>query len=338
MPLVLMALVATGCGAPSRHHATKDDTGIADSPVDSGPGDTATDFACEEQHDTNITYAAAEPCDPTLPWVDVSAGHFQTCAVKSDGCGQCWGAEMSSPGYAVPALSLATIQLSPEVETHDDFHVCALTTDGTPVCWGGPNEYGQNFAPAGTYVALGTGSVSAAAISDDGSIQGWGRHAACSRGPYHDLAARNLGLAGLREDGTAELLVGTEMSAEAFPGTWKQISLGFGWLCGVRTDMDDSVSCLHAGDPLTGEEVDMPDRPEGRFIEACAGTHEACALDELGNPVCWSALESFDKLANPPAGPFVSLACGESHACGLTADGRIDCWGYDAYGETTPPS
>lgn len=83
----MIALLLPACQPLDSGRSGKDDTGSVNSRGDTSPEETDAPIDCEDGHDTDIACARAEPCDPTLPWVDVSAGGTQTCGVQSDECG-----------------------------------------------------------------------------------------------------------------------------------------------------------------------------------------------------------------------------------------------------------
>jgi hypothetical protein len=74
--------------------------------------------------------------------VQVSAGFYHTCAVKTDRTVVCWGDNYQGQS-TVPAGLASVAQVSAGF-----YHTCALKTDGTVVCWG-YNGYGETAVPAG---------------------------------------------------------------------------------------------------------------------------------------------------------------------------------------------
>ena len=311
------------------------DTGVVDTdPIETGEtADTDNGDECADGYDVDHDDTPAEPCDPTLRWVDVSAGMFMTCGVKEDGCAECWG---NLPNYlVVPDVPLQRVSLSNKSNgtTLQHPHVCGLTVDAEIKCWGGDNGYGDNDAPAGTYISLATGDENAVAVREDGRLEHWGYLDACLDGPYVSVATSGNDNAAVREDGTLEVFFTTE-AVVTVEGSWSTVSHGGAWVCGLRSDLDGAAQCVSSVD---GSE-DPPwfgDEPAGSFESLCVSQAGACALDSAGTPTCWPE-GAFG--ASPPAGPFTSVTCGYQHACGLTPEGTIECWGYGDYGETTPPS
>jgi hypothetical protein len=297
-------------------------------------GETGNGDECADGYDTDHEDRAAAPCDPGLPWVDVSAGLFATCGVKEGGCVQCWGDPTAY--FVIPDLPFRTVRLSNYGGTMSTQapHVCGLTLDGAIKCWGGEEKYGANDSPVGEYASLGTGEFNAVAVRSDGRLEQWGYLDACLDGPYVAVAATESENAAIRDDGTLEIFFTME-AIITVEGSWSSVSNGGAWVCGIRADRDNAVVCVSTVDgsedpPFVGEE------PVGRYVSTCASPEGfACALDEAGEVACWPAASP---LSEPAAGPFTAITCGYSHASGLTADGEIRCWGYDTHGETIPPS
>jgi alpha-tubulin suppressor-like RCC1 family protein len=61
-------------------------------------------------------------------------------------------------------------------------------------------------------------------------------------------------------------------------------------------------------------------------VNVSAGVGHACAVDNVGDAVCWGD-NSFGQCAAPAGVSFDAIAAGDSHTCGLTTGGSLLCWG-----------
>lgn len=335
----------TGDSVDSARHSEETDTGsIETGDTDTGVVDTETGETgetadtdngdeCADGYDVDHDNTPADPCDPTLRWIDVSAGEFMTCGVKEDGCTECWGI---TPDYlVVPDALLRTVSLSNSTNgtTTQWPHVCGLTVDGAIKCWGGDNGYGDNDAPIGTYISLATGDENAVAVREDGRLEHWGYLDACLEGPYVSVATSGNDNAAIRQDGTLDVFFTTE-AVVTVAGTWADVGHAGPWVCGIRSDLGGAVACVSSADG-SEDPPEVGDEPAGSFESLCVAQAGACALDSAGTPTCWPDHSPF---VAPPPGPYTKVTCGATHVCGLTPGGAIECWGIGDFGETTPPS
>lgn len=72
--------------------------------------------------------------------------------------------------------------------------------------------------------------------------------------------------------------------------------------------------------------------PEGKFVQASAGSIHTCAVKTDGTVACWGLYK-----AEPSENNFVYVGAGTYHSCGLKSDGSIGCWGNTTNGRTIPP-
>src|SRR5439155_18937515 len=71
-------------------------------------------------------------------FTQVGVGGYHTCALRSDGVVECWGA--NEYGQAPATRTAATGSLTQV--SGGFYHTCALRSDGVVECWG-DNAYGQ---------------------------------------------------------------------------------------------------------------------------------------------------------------------------------------------------
>ena len=97
----------------------------------------------------------------------IDAGKSHTCAIRTDGTVECWGA--NSYGWAgKPTPEGSFVALS-----GGGHHTCGLRTDGTVECWG--NDFkGQSTAPPGSFTAIAAGWEHTCGGKTDGTVVYWG--------------------------------------------------------------------------------------------------------------------------------------------------------------------
>lgn len=121
--------------------------------------------------------------------VQVSVGHFHSCALLSDGKVQCWGGNLQGNGGGQLGVG-ASIQESFKPLTVPDlsdvtwlstgkYHTCALTKTAKVYCWGNlsqTHKYQTATLIQGisNVVDLGAGKDSSCAIQADGKVFCWG--------------------------------------------------------------------------------------------------------------------------------------------------------------------
>jgi hypothetical protein len=93
------------------------------------------------------------------------------------------------------------------------------------------------------------------------------------------------------------------------------------YACAIRMD-DHSIVCW--GDDLYEEP------PEGAFVDVDCSQTQACARDDSGTVVCWSAGNAASHHSSPPQpeGTYEDLSAGSFYGCGITA-GVPSCWPSD---------
>ncbi len=98
-------------------------------------------------------------------YAQVSAAHYMTCAVTTDGEGRCVGANAhgqgTPPAGAYTQLSAGTV------------HSCGLTTEGAVRCFGS-QSLDRCAAPDGRFVQVDANQLHSCAVTDTGLIRCWG--------------------------------------------------------------------------------------------------------------------------------------------------------------------
>jgi Regulator of Chromosome Condensation (RCC1) repeat protein len=108
-------------------------------------------------------------------FLQLSAGHDHTCALRSDGAVECWGSDLRGQAPAIKsAVSGAFTKVS-----GGGVHSCALRTDGVIECWGATfSNFGQappsKAAASGVFVDVEAGELHTCALRSDGAVECWG--------------------------------------------------------------------------------------------------------------------------------------------------------------------
>ncbi len=125
--------------------------------------------------------------------------------------------------------------------------------------------------------------------------------------------------------------------------SWVKVSAGVVQTCGLHGN--GCIECwggeeydgvVDAHDTAEwGDWVDYGDDepPDGVFTDVAVsggsawglGSEHACALDAVGNVICWGRND--EGQASPPAGAFTALSLAGRYSCGLRADTSVACWG-----------
>ena len=242
--------------------------------------------------------------------VDVTAGHWHTCALRSSGEVSCWGRnhdgqlgndDMGIDSY-VP-VSVTGISDAVSVSANGE-HSCAVHATGEVSCWGDnwEGEFGNGESGPGIQSAV---PVKASGVSDAVAV---------ASGYNHTCA--------LREGGKVSCWGNNEFG---------QVGNGVDF---VSEALDGSLIV----DP--SEVVSLDDA-----IAVSAGGAYSCALRETGEISCWGT-NTYGQLGNiqatfsnptplPVSGidDAVGVATGGGHICAVRQGGAVSCLGSNIYGE-----
>ena len=261
------------------------------------------------------TEIAIGPPRPTAGFIAVSAAGLHTCAIRTSGAIECWGANRSGKTDAPAGSDFTAVSAG-------GGHNCALRTSGEIECWGsnessvvtvtedGEKTYipaGRTDAPAGSFTAVSAGAGHNCALRESGEIECWGGNTFWR----------------FNEESQADQLVyGGQTDAPA--GPFVAVSAGYAHTCALRESGE--IECWGAND------YGQTDATAGSFTAVSAGGFHTCALRESGAIECWGANDYGQTAA--PAGPFTAVSTGTWHTCALRESGEIECWGANDYGQT----
>jgi alpha-tubulin suppressor-like RCC1 family protein len=248
----------------------------------------------------------------------ISAGGYNTCALKNDGKVMCWGynveGQLGNPSVTVGSQAnptpTAVVDLGTGTQriTTGFYHTCALKNEGTLLCWGS-NQYGQLGNPAvavggqanptpTAVIDLGTdtkqisaGGYNTCALKNDGKVLCWGYNL------YGQL-------------GNPTVTIGSQ----ANPTPTSVIDLG--------TDTKQVT---------TGDFHTCVFKSNGKVL--CWGYNQ---YGQLGNPAITSGTQ-----ANPTPAVVVGvdgtstrqLNASDGRTCALQDSGKLLCWGSNQFGE-----
>ena len=242
--------------------------------------------------------------------VDVTAGHWHTCALRSTGEVSCWGrnhdGQLGNGDIGVDSyvpVSVRGITDAVSVSVNGE-HSCVVHATGEVSCWGDnwQGELGNGESGPGAESAV---PVKASGIADAVAV---------ASGYGHTCA--------LREGGKVSCWGNNEFG---------QVGNGVDF---VSEALDGSLIV----DPI--EVVSLDDA-----VAVSAGGAYSCAVHETGEMSCWGS-NAYGQLGNIQAifsnptpllvsgiDDAVGLAAGEGHTCAIRQGGAVSCLGSNIYGQ-----
>ncbi|UCC71644.1 MAG: Ig-like domain-containing protein [Gemmatimonadota bacterium] len=301
--------------------------------------------------------------------LNVSAGHFHTCAVDAHGAAICWGwndygqcgrpfSGLEPPGYVPTQLRFTSV-------SSGNAHTCGVTVDGEAYCWGW-NYFGQlgngtvtdsdspvRVVGGHSFVSLTAGQAHTCGLTTDGAAYCWGRHDFLQLGPgrselcIHGESDRPCSKTPMRvarrfESLTAGHLFTCGLLADGGALCWGgdhvgQLGTDSPWQ--IETCGWYNYRCSRYPRPVSGGHT---------FVHLSAGQAHACGVRIDGTAYCWGrnddgqlgagfTSEPRERQATPLAvvggHSFVSIASSQWHTCALAGDGQAYCWGSNLYGQ-----
>jgi alpha-tubulin suppressor-like RCC1 family protein len=232
-------------------------------------------------------------------WRQVSAGGWQTCAIRTDGTLWCWGTDgtvgdIDEHVWVPTQVSARTDWDSVVVGSN---HACALTSRGARFCWG-DNQGGQlglGDAPQYEPTPVQAGSSDPVWLS-----LGAGGYSTCGISNLHQLWCWGNG--GFGQLGLGDTISRSSPSQVGARSDWASVVLGTVHTCALTTD----------------------------GTRYCWGLNSA---GELGQGTVDTDVHTVPVALTGDAG-WLSLSLGERHSCGLLAVNRhIYCWGENSSGQ-----
>ncbi len=301
------------------------------------------------------------------PWLAVSAGRDNSCAIDGENALWCWGpneeGQLGNGGvgdsWAAYAPGEVTGGASWRAVATTSGHTCGVQTDGTLWCWGdnkdgqlgdGTTDFTSTPIQVGGDADWDQVTVSASlyhnhtcAIKQDGSLWCWG--------------ANDFGGLGVGDE--EPRLTPTEVMGG---GVWTSVAALFHSTCATR---DDGTLWCWGGNTSSGvlanggagvedsysapQQVGAETGWRGVQLEGSNG----CAVQDEERGFCWgdnglgalgvmtsgpyedhySPVELGTDLRNPPAADWAQVSVGGGHTCGRTTSDELWCWGNGAGGD-----
>jgi alpha-tubulin suppressor-like RCC1 family protein len=296
---------------------------------------------------------AAEACNGgscvTDPVTQVSSGYSSTCALRTSGIVQCWGAnnygqlgDGTTVGRSGPGVPVAGLNDARQISVGANF-ACAVRLTGGVVCWGygSSGELGTGAMVSSSVPVPVTGVTGALEVQ----VPAYGDHA-CARTSAGAVWCWGLNNYGQLGDGTTTTrpapVRGSGISTAA------SIAVGDGHSCVALSG--GTVQCWgynaygQLGDGTTTNRP-TPGAVSG-LIDAsavAAGDQHTCALRSGGGVVCWgqnglgqlgngSATSAMTPTAVTGLTGVSQVELGSGASCARKTNGQVWCWGGNGYG------
>jgi len=266
-------------------------------------------------------------------WLQISAGDWHSCGLKSDRTAWCWG--YNGDGRAGTGGKKDTLSQPTPVKTGGTwkmidsgfFMSCGVKTNGYAYCWG-KNNYGR----------LGTGKSSNASVPT--RVDGGGEWAEAFAGGDHSCGRKMNGDGycwGSNDQG--QLGVGKSpaysLSPVQVPGKWKSVIANGKISCGIKINGNGycwgSNKEGQLGTGKTAEEF-TPKRiiGGGKWAQLSPGQFLTCGIKTDNSGWCWGT--GYTKPLKI-AGSWAEISAGDWNACGIRTDGTAWCWWENSNGE-----
>lgn len=254
------------------------------------------------------------------PFVQVSLGTLNGCALRNSGSVECWGYGYTEGAEGSEDESTESKLFGGSLEwLAEGGQGCGLRPSGELVCWGAPFVEGEKTTKVEAVAVSGDVCV----LRDGGAIHCWVREFVRGqpipewRGTG-DRRFRDLSIGGysrlctIAESGRLECWgVDEDEAAE-----------------NERFDETRVEEC-----PGGDEDCRMFSPASGKFTDVSVARDYGCAVRESGEVECWVFDSGFQRNDNdygqtePPDGSFEQISAGTFHVCGVKTGRAIDCWG-----------
>ena len=304
----------------------------------------------------NAATSSSSPVAVTFPngtakVVHVTSGNQHTCALHADGAVSCWGSNGNGQVGGANTREVSPRMVStygrsnPAVDVVAGmWHTCALAADGRVSCWG-KNDFGQTSDPsledhddprlvAGLDDVLVAPQVTEHSESHD-SVE-IDIAASSELGVQLDLEfSADAGFSGVTSHGAGPV------------GPTSQVSVGAGHACAVTVDQvrcwGDNASLQSGTGTLRSDTSRLASHDLTGIVSVAAGSTTSCAVDVVGDVVCWGRKPGTGTLLDAPepvalGAPATAVSVGDAAACAVLADGDVKCWGSGGVAASATPT
>jgi alpha-tubulin suppressor-like RCC1 family protein len=304
--------------------------------------------------DTNDMCVAPASCEAECVFVIpnsnmniISAGHYHSCAIHTDGTVKCWGhnghGQLGNGSTISSSAPVTVTDISDAISVAAGYyHTCATLSNGQIKCWG-MNQYGQlgdgtktgssvpiTVTGISDVVSVAAGSSFTCATLSDGQVKCWGYNS------YGQLGN------GSTTDSSVPVTV---------TGISNAVSVAAGNSHTCVSLSDGQVKCWGGnvyGQLGNGSKTDSlaPVNVAGisNAVSVAASIYHTCAVLSDGQVKCWGSNSSGqfgDGTTTDSLAPVnvtgisnaVSVAVGSNSTCASLSDGNVKCWGGNFYGQ-----
>lgn len=305
-----------------------------------------------------------DACPELTGVVSISAAHFQSGALTSDGTITTWGIARASSKMRFPGDSIVQLQLAPSGNL-------AVTRSNTLHGWNSGFDFGViDSIHASDAIAVGVGWTHSLVLHRDGKVTAQGRYS--YKNAYVPAGLANVkklvgGMdysAALLGDGSVVVWGDSLMSAflEVPSGLTDVVDIAGGYENIFVLMRDGTLRAWGRSSPKPPNDlldvVAMSpyaalkrdgsivswgffgiEAPKGNdFVDIASSNRFAMALRKDGTVVAWPFV-SRDTLFPVPANltDVVAISASDDHALALKRDGSVVAWGANSFGETNIP-
>lgn len=267
---------------------------------------------------------------PSGTFIDVSAGPYYSCGVRTDRTTMCWRSSASEETGGTLSGKYTSIAVG-------DGYACAIRTDGALKCWDpGTGADGASLRctesrdsctgelPDGTYVTSGCTDGDDRPIECSGIAVLLGN----PEGRFLDIAGGEEHACAVAIDGITVCWGNNSRGQISAPeGHHIAVAAGDFHSCAIR--VDQSTVCW-------GDDPSPIDHPVGSYKSIDAGHQHSCAIDSSGMLACWG--QDNQGQIKSPSGTYAAIAAGRGHTCAIRSDKQISCRSNEDLGNLDTPT
>jgi hypothetical protein len=236
---------------------------------------------------------------------------------------ECWGSTIGTLEQDAPDTTVSEVALIEDGAKY----ACTITGTGAMTCFGNADsDVVIDVMPGSGHwqgVAVAYSAACAIDMDDANSIECWGSPSSNhvvehpTKFGYEAVEMTFDTACARTTSGTLDCWGYEDSIALAAPaGAFTQHTINNAAACAVSTDSE--LVCWGEGETVT----DAPTAGIVQVAQQIVGG--ACALDTRGEIRCWSGIAEPSTVSVPP--PFVEIAAGDAHFCAMNGVGQYLCW------------